>query len=189
MGRWVPFALWAAALGAWGWLWRGARGRARLLDRLSARHGGFVRSGFSWLTLMPEPREVSFIVVVAGAPCRLRVGFLLPPDAGPIPCTLLEMDLPGTPFGPDPGGFNAEDMAGGRGLFLAGTNVTAAWGRFLGDLPPGTRPRLRWGGATLQLTLPGLLTDEEELWINRAVGFLEEAAVRILPAPRQPSRP
>ena len=189
MPGWMPVALWMAALGAWGWLWRGARGRARLLARISARHGGFVRSGFSWLTLMPEPREVSFITVVGGAPCRCRIGFLLPPHGGPVPCTVLEIELPGAPFGPDPGGFDAADLADGRGLFLAGTNCTTAWSRLLGDLPPGTRSRLRWGGATLQLALPGLLTDEEEIWVTRGDAFLVEAAELILAVPPRPTRP
>lgn len=177
---WPSLVFWGAALAAWGWLWHGSRGRARLLDRLSTRHGGFVRSGFSWITLMPEPREVTFVVVVNAAPCRCRVGFLLPPRAT-VPATVLEIELPEARLGSEEGFYGAEDLATGRGLFLGGANVTTVWRRFLGELPPGVRARLRWRGTVLRLALPALLGDTEEIWVNRAVAFLVEAAELILP--------
>jgi len=185
---WLPVALWGAAAAAWAWLWRGSRGRARLLDRLSARYGGFVRGGFSWITLCPEPRDVSFVVMVGAHPCRVRVRYLLPPRGGAVPATAMEVELPEAVFGHEPGGFGAGDLAGGRGLFLAGTDVTAVWRRYLGELPPGVRPRLRWGGPVVQLAIPGLLSDEEEVWVSRAVEFLVEVAGAILPGARPPGR-
>jgi len=82
-------------------------------------------------------------------------------------------------LGPEPGRYRVEDWQTGRGLFLAGVNVTPIYARFVGELPAGVRPRLSWVGGEFQVALPGLLGDGEEVWVTRVFEFLDEVAVRL----------
>lgn len=179
--------LWAGALLCWVWLWRGARSRARLLEAVSTRRGGFVRTRFLWYTLTREAREVSFVRMVGPQPVRFRVGYSLPAPGGGRPATLIEFETAEAVFGPEPGMFTPRDGAGGRGLFAGGVNLTEAYLGLLGELPPPLQPSVSWRGAAVRLVIPVLLGGEDEPWFTRCLAFMEEAADRT--APRPPAMP
>lgn len=176
--------LWAGALLCWLWLWRGARSRARLLEALGGRHGGFIRSEFSWLMLTREARELSFVRMVGRQPCRFRVRYSLPTPGGGRPATLIEFDAPEAVYGSEPGAFVPADAAGGRGLFLGGANLTAEYATLLGELPPVLRPGVAWQGDTVRLVMPVLLGASEEPWCARCLAFMELVADRTCPPAR-----
>lgn len=181
----LPFAVWAAAIACWVWLWRGARSRTRLLNRLGDEHGGFVRTGFSWITLCFEARELSFVRMFGRVPVRFRLRYVMPLLGRGVPGTVTEFELPEAVFGPEAGLYVTEDYRSGRGFFLAGTNLTDIYGRFVRELPGFVRPKLGWHGAVVALHLPGLLGAGEEIWVTRCFEFLAELAVRTVP----PARP
>ncbi len=179
----AALVLWAGALLCWIWLWRGARARARLFEQLSARYGGFVRSGFSWLTMTREPRELTFVRMAGRSPCRFRVRYVLPLPGGSRPATVIEFEVDESVFGAEPGLCGPRDVAGGRGLFLGGANLTADYAALLGELPAGLRPAVAWQGPTARLVIPALLGAGEEPWFTRALAFMEAAADRTAPPP------
>lgn len=180
----LPLVLWAAALACWAWLWRGARSRTRLLNSLSARYGGFVRTAFSWATLVAEAVELKFVRMCGSQTVRYRLRYVFPLPGTGRAGTVMEFELPEAVFGADPGLYVPGDQRAGRGFFLSGVNLTQAYVRFTGELPGVVRPRIGWRGATVWLFLPGLLGATEEIWVTRCFEFLEELASRTCPPPR-----
>lgn len=171
--------LWGLAFLCWAWMFYAARGRKRLLNRLGDRFGGFVHTRFSWATFTPEARQLTFVKMFGRIPCQFRVRYVLPFGGLGVPLTIMEFEVPDPVLGPEPGRFSVEDWHGGRGLFLAGVNLTTVYARFIGELPRGVRPRLAWVGGEVRLALPGLLGDGEEIWVTRCFEFLDEVAVRL----------
>jgi len=180
----LPLVLWAAAVACWVWLWRGARSRTRLMNGLSIRFGGFVRTAFSWVTLVAEAQELRFVRMCGRVPVRYRLRYVFPVPGTGRPGTLMEFEQSEAVFGADPGVFLPGDLRAGRGFFLSGVNLTQDYMRFAGELPAIARPRIGWRGATVWLFIPGLLGATEEIWVTRCFEFLEEIASRTCPPPR-----
>jgi len=180
----LPLVLWAAALGCWAWLWRGARTRTKLLNRLGERYAGFVTMAFSWTTLVAEAAELRYVRMFGSVPVRFRLRFVFPLPGTGRAGTVMEFELPEPVLGSEPGLYLPGDLRAGRGLFLGGANLTREYMRFTTELPSVARPRLGWRDATVRLFIPGLLGAGEEVWVVRCLEFLEELAVRTCPPPR-----
>jgi len=178
--RLAYLVFWGAAVACWWWLHTEARGRSRLLALLGGRHGGFVRTVFSWVTLTREAYEVEFVRMLGKVPCRFRLRFGLPLNRPGRPWTVLELELPEPVMGDVLGGYSIADLAAGRGAFVAGVNATALFGKFVAELPVGTAPTLSWHGAVLCLRFPFLMGHRQEIWVEHAFGFLEAVARAVL---------
>src|SRR5205809_4750299 len=99
----VPMVLWGATLACWAWMFRAARGRHRLLNRLGDRFGGFVRTRFSWATFTPEARQLTFVRMIGRVPCQFRLRYVVPFGGMGVPLTVMEFELPEAVLGPEPG--------------------------------------------------------------------------------------
>ena len=174
--------IWLAAAGCWLWLNRAARSRGALMKKLALRYGAFVKRRFSMVTLNLESYEISFVEVIEGAPCKFRMRYRFPFSRGSLPCTLIEMELPSLVFGSEGGSYGTADLRAGRGLFLAGTNLTAAYRSFIALLPENADLCVDWFGAEVRLTVPALLGRSEEFWVSQCLEFLRGAAAAILAA-------
>lgn len=171
--------LWGLALLCWGWMLLAARARNRLLNKLGDRLGGFVHTRFSWATFMPEARQLTFVKMYGRVPCQFRLRYVLPLAGLGVPLTVMEFELPDLMLGSEPGRYLVEDWRTGRGMFLAGVNLTEIYARFVGELPHGVRPRLAWIGNEVRVALPGLMGENEEIWVTRCFEFLDELAGRL----------
>lgn len=171
-----PPLVWALAAGCWWWLFTGARGRARLLARLAVRHGGKVRRRFSFGTFTAEAVELTFLHMAGRLPVTMRLTFAAPPRGGLRPGTAFECELPEASLGAERGAYLPADLAAGRGLFLGGANLTAAYAGLVGTLPGPLRPVLRWQGHRACLFLPALLGERDEWWAERCLAFMRELA-------------
>ena len=171
--------LWGLVVLCWAWIFAASRARNRLLNKLGNRFGGFVHTRFSWATFTPEARQLSFVRMYGKTPCQFRLRYVFPLGGMGVPLTVMEFELPESLLGNEPGGYLPEEWHGGRGLFLAGVNLTPVYAKFIGELPRGVRPRLGWLGSEVRISLPGLLGDAEEIWVTRCFEFLDELAGRL----------
>jgi len=178
--RLAYLAVWGAAVACWWWLHREARDRSRLLSLLGDRHGGFVRTSFSWLTLTREAHEVEFVRMLGKVPCRFRLRYGLPLNRPGRPWTALEFELPEPVMGDVPGGYSVADLANGRGAFVAGVNATALIRKYVAELPAGTAPALSWHGAVLCVRFPFLMDYRQEVWVEHAIEFLSAMAKAVI---------
>jgi hypothetical protein len=178
--RLAYLAAWGVAVACWWWLHTEARGRSRLLALFGDRHGGFVRRSFSWLTLIVEAREVEFVRMIGTVPCRFRLRYETVFPGPGRPWTVIEIELPDALMGPSPGCYLLSDLGAGRGLFLAGVNITELFRRFAGELPAGTVPALVWRGAVVALRFPFLMGNRQEIWVEHTFVFLESVARVVL---------
>lgn len=179
MSEVVIALIWLAAAGCWLWLNRAARGRGALMRKLALKHGAFVKRKFSFVTLNLESYEMSFAEAIEGVPVKFRMRYQFPFSRGSMPCTAIEMELPALLFG-EGGSYGPADLRAGRGLFLSGTNVTAAYRSFIALLPESAELNVYWYGAELRLTVPALLGRSEEFWVSRCLEFLRGAAAAVL---------
>ena len=151
-----------------------------MMKRLALKHGAFVKKKFSLMTLNLESYEMSFVEVIGGVPCKFRLRYQFPFLGGSLPCTLIEMELPSLVFGSEGGSYGPADLRAGRGLFLAGTNLTSAYRSFAALLPEAAEVNVIWFGAEVDLVIPALLGKGEEFWVSQCLEFLRGAGSAIL---------
>ena len=168
---------WGLAIACWLWVFYASRRRARLLEKLSREHAGFLRTRFFLPSLSLEPIDLTYARVFSGVPVKFTVRYELPfMGRNAFPCTIFEFELREAAFGAEGGIYTMADYRTGQGLFLGGANLTQSYGRFLSVVPHASRFKLAWRGSAAWLSVPGLLDSREEIWVRHCLEFMEASA-------------